>query len=57
MRFQNASGSNLQRNKLNHPDDFEGELNVVMVAFQQWQQSHIDTWWTWPYEMRKCGKK
>ena len=42
MRFQNASGSNLQRNKLNHPDDFlGGELNVVMIAFQQWSKATL----------------
>jgi hypothetical protein len=29
---------------MNLPNDFEGELNVVLVAFQQWQQNHIDTW-------------
>ena len=44
VRFPNVSGSNLHRNKLNLPDDFEGELIVVLVAFQQWQQRHIDTW-------------
>jgi hypothetical protein len=44
MLFPNVSGSNLQRNKIKLPDDFEGTLNVVLVAFQQWQQSHIDTW-------------
>lgn len=26
------------------PDDFKGELNLVFIAFQQWQQSEINSW-------------
>jgi hypothetical protein len=44
MLFPTVTGSNLQRNKLVLPDDFSGSLNIVLVAFQQWQQSKIDTW-------------
>jgi hypothetical protein len=44
MQFPNVTGANLQRNKLNLPQDFQGELNLVFVAFQQWQQTQVDTW-------------
>jgi hypothetical protein len=26
------------------PQDFEGELNLLLVAFQRWQQAEVDTW-------------
>ena len=44
MQFPAVNGSNLQRKRLNLPEDFQGELNVVMIAFQQWQQAQVDTW-------------
>ena len=44
MRFPAATGSNLQRNKLMLPADFDGELNIILVAFEQWQQNTVNTW-------------
>jgi hypothetical protein len=44
MRFPTVTARNLQRHKVTLPDDFEGERNVLLIAFQQWQQSLIDTW-------------
>ena len=44
MRFPTVSGANLNRQKLTLPLDLEGDLNVVVVAFQQWQQSQVDSW-------------
>lgn len=44
MIFPTVRGSNLQRHKLTLPDDFTGQLNIALVAFQQWQQSQVDTW-------------
>ena len=44
MRFPIVTGSNLERQKLTLPDDFEGELTVAVIAFEQWQQSLVDTW-------------
>ena len=44
MQFPVTTGSNLQRKKLNLPEDLEGELNLVFIAFQQWQQTQVDTW-------------
>jgi hypothetical protein len=32
------------RRRLTLPADFEGDVNLVLIAFQQWQQSQIDTW-------------
>lgn len=44
MRLPAVSGSNLERQKLRLPEDLEGELNLVLIAFQQWQQRQVDTW-------------
>jgi hypothetical protein len=44
MQFPAVTGSNLQRRKLDLPQDFEGDLNLVLIAFQQWQQTQVDTW-------------
>jgi hypothetical protein len=44
MRFPTVKGSNLERDKVILPQDLKGDLNVVLVAFQQWQQNSIDTW-------------
>jgi hypothetical protein len=44
MQFPSVTGSNLQRKKLSLPGAFEGELNLLFVAFQQWQQRQVDTW-------------
>jgi hypothetical protein len=39
-----VSGKNLLRQKMQFPRDFTGELNLVFVAFQQWQQNQVDSW-------------
>ena len=44
MQFPNVSGSNLERKRLELPDDFAGQINIVLVAFQRWQQAEVDTW-------------
>lgn len=44
MQFPAVTGSNLQRKKLALPEGFQGELNLVLIAFQQWQQNQVDTW-------------
>jgi len=44
MQFPTVSGSNLQRARLTLPRDFQGERNLVLIAFQQWQQAQVDTW-------------
>ena len=44
MSFPTVTGSNLLRQKMNLPVDFSGELNIVMIPFQQWHQRLVDTW-------------
>jgi hypothetical protein len=39
-----VTARNLQRSRVTFPDDLEGERNVLLIAFQQWQQRSIDTW-------------
>lgn len=44
MKFPEAAGSNLLRQKLTLPDDLQGELKILLVAFQQWHQALVDSW-------------
>lgn len=44
MQLPTVQGANLARQMLTFPDDFAGELNLVFVAFQQWQQRDVDSW-------------
>jgi len=44
MTFPTARGSNLLRQHLTLPKDFQGRLNLVFIAFEQWQQMEVDTW-------------
>jgi hypothetical protein len=42
--FPVVSGFNLNRQEMVFPHDFKGELNLVIVAFQQSQQAMVNTW-------------
>ena len=44
MQFPTVTGTNLDRQKLNLPEGFQGDWNLVFIAFQQWQQSQVDSW-------------
>ncbi len=44
MTFPTVNGSNLLREKLTLPQDFEGDYNLLFIAFQQWQQDEVNTW-------------
>jgi hypothetical protein len=44
MRFPTVSGKNLEGRSFQLPQDFEGDLNIVLVGFQIWHQQPIDTW-------------
>lgn len=44
MKLPRVTGSSLARRKMTFPDDFEGEINLVFVAFQRWHQDLIDEW-------------
>ena len=43
-RFPPVTGETLTGRVLDLPEDFEGELNLVFVAFKRDQQSDVDTW-------------
>jgi hypothetical protein len=42
--FPTVTGSNLDAEEFNLPADFQGELNIVLVAFWREQQLDINTW-------------
>ncbi len=44
MTFPTVSGSNLLREKLTLPQDFQGKLNLVFIPFEQWHQMEVDSW-------------
>ncbi len=44
MQFPDVKGKNLDRETRSFPADFEGQFNLVFIAFQQWQQASINTW-------------
>ena len=44
LLFPNVKGSNLLRQQLTLPKDFQGRLNLVFIAFEQWQQMEVDSW-------------
>ncbi len=44
MSFPIIEASNLEGKKVLLPQDLEGTLNVVIIAFQRQQQSLVDTW-------------
>lgn len=43
-RFPDVSGSNLSGTTYHLPDDFDGVVNLVFVAFDQFQQRDVDSW-------------
>ena len=43
-QFPKVSGSNLEGKKYQLPGDFEGELNIAIVAFKREHQTNVDTW-------------
>ena len=44
MRFPPVIGFNLAGRRYALPADFEGRLNLVLIAFQREQQDLVDTW-------------
>lgn len=43
-RFPQVSSENLSGKAYKLPGDFEGERNLLLIAFQREQQKNIDTW-------------
>ncbi|MHA2601569.1 MAG: hypothetical protein AM324_005490 [Candidatus Thorarchaeota archaeon SMTZ1-83] len=44
MQFPRVSGSNLLGDKVQLPDQLDADFNVLVVAFQRWHQSLVDSW-------------
>ena len=44
MKFPNVKATSLANKAYQLPRDLDGELNLVIVAFKQWQQDWVDTW-------------
>ncbi len=42
--FPEVKGSNLEGRKFTLPYDLDGKLNIVIIAFKQYQQSLVDEW-------------
>lgn len=42
--FPSVKASNLEKRNFNLPADFEGERNLLLVAFEREQQKDVDTW-------------
>ncbi len=42
--FPSISGSNLEGQHFDLPRAFAGDLTLVMIAFQQWQQMQVNGW-------------
>ena len=53
MTFPIVSGSNLLRQKLTLPQDFQGSLNLVFIAFERWHQMEVDSWSALAEELEK----
>ncbi len=42
--FPSVKASNLEKRDVNLPADFEGDRNLLLVAFEREQQKDVDTW-------------
>ena len=42
--FPEITGENLEGQAFTFPQDFAGDLNLVLIAFSQGQQVQVDTW-------------
>jgi len=42
--FPEVEGSNLEKREFRLPADFEGEANLVFIAFRRPQQAEVETW-------------
>lgn len=53
MQFPETEASSLARRNFKLPRDLEGELNIVLVAFQRWHQNQVDTWASYLDQMER----
>jgi hypothetical protein len=53
MTFPTVKGSNLLRQKLTLPQDFQGKLNLIFIPFERWHQMEVDSWSTLAEELEE----
>jgi len=44
VRFPQVEGSSLSGTPHRLPGSLAGDVNLLLIAFRQWQQSDVDTW-------------
>ncbi len=44
MGFPTLTAFNLAEQRVTLPGDLSGERNLLLIAFQRWQQEEVDTW-------------
>lgn len=55
-QFPRVEGSNLEGRRFTLPTDFEGDYNVVLVAFRRGQQGDVDSWLPFLREVATPGR-
>jgi hypothetical protein len=53
MTFPTVNGSNLLREKLTLPQEFQGNINLIFIPFEKWQQMEVDSWMALAQELEK----
>ncbi|MFW9768208.1 MAG: hypothetical protein ACFFF9_03845 [Candidatus Thorarchaeota archaeon] len=43
-KFPDVVGDNLNKKTIRIPSELKGEYNILLVPFQMWQQSLVDSW-------------
>lgn len=56
-KFPRISASNLKGKRFDLPQDLEGNLNIVIIAFKREQQRFVDDWKPFLSELTKKVKK
>lgn len=44
MKFPSISSKDLNGRQRTLPNDFEGNWNLLLIAYEQWQQNEVNTW-------------
>ncbi|MCG8349983.1 MAG: hypothetical protein MI924_19635 [Chloroflexales bacterium] len=44
MKFPNVATKDLNGDAKTLPNDFAGDLNLLLIAYEQWQQREVDSW-------------
>lgn len=53
MKLPNVSGSNLLRQRVEFPADLREGVNLLFIAFQQWQQKEVNSWVPFAHELEQ----